>query len=115
MKLRKKQHENLQDGDDQWKIKAEKMVENQIKPQGIHDKRVLEAMQNTPRHLFVPDACQDRAYVDGPLPIGHGQTISQPYIVALMSSIFEFMGFSFPIPTLLFSDNNKSEFTLTRF
>ncbi len=92
MKLRNKQHKESQDGDKQWKAKARNMVENQIKIRGIRDERVLEAMKNTPRHLFVPDAYKDRAYVDGPLPIGHGQTISQPYIVALMTSVLDLDG-----------------------
>ncbi|MEA3446996.1 MAG: protein-L-isoaspartate(D-aspartate) O-methyltransferase [Bacteroidota bacterium] len=92
MKTREKQHKKSQSGDEQWKNKASKMVKNQIKIRGIRDERVLDAMRNTPRHLFVPDAYQDRAYADGPLPIGHGQTISQPYIVALMSSVLELKG-----------------------
>lgn len=51
----------------------------------IRDRRVLEALRAVPRHLFVPEGQRHRAYADGPLPIGHGQTISQPYIVALMT------------------------------
>lgn len=61
------------------------MVEYQIKARGVSDKRVLEAMHKAPRHLFVPDKLQHRAYDDEPLPIGYGQTISQPYIVAYMT------------------------------
>ena len=61
------------------------MVEGQIAARGIRDKRVLEAMAKVPRHLFLDEALWDQAYGDHPLPIGHGQTISQPYIVALMS------------------------------
>ena len=61
------------------------MVEQQLRPRGIRDERVLQAMATIPRHLFVPPALRSRAYDDGPLPIGAGQTISQPYIVALMS------------------------------
>lgn len=61
------------------------MVEQQLRQQGIQDERVLQAMATVPRHLFVPPALRSRAYDDGPLPIGEGQTISQPYIVALMS------------------------------
>jgi len=56
-----------------------------IKARGIHDKRVLEAMRSVPRHLFVPPDEVEYAYGDYPLPIGFGQTISQPYIVALMT------------------------------
>jgi protein-L-isoaspartate(D-aspartate) O-methyltransferase len=60
------------------------MVEQQLVPRGIHDVRVLEAMGRVPRHLFVPPEEARYAYEDHPLPIGDGQTISQPYIVALM-------------------------------
>jgi len=67
----------------------EKMVETQIDARGIHDYRVLEAMRKIPRHLFVGEALQDQAYGDFPLPIGEGQTISQPYIVAEMTQALE--------------------------
>ena len=63
------------------------MVREQIAARDIRDTRVLEAMRRVPRHLFVPPAERDRAYVDAPLPIGEGQTISQPYIVALMTEL----------------------------
>ena len=62
-----------------------RMVEEQLRRRGISDQRVLEAMTRVPRHLFVPEAQRDEAYGDHPLPIGHGQTISQPYIVAFMT------------------------------
>lgn len=62
------------------------MVKEQIKARGITDKRVLDAVSAVKRHEFVPDNVDEEAYKDSPLPIGHGQTISQPYIVALMSS-----------------------------
>ncbi len=62
-----------------------KMVEGQIAARGIADARVLEAMQVVPRHLFLEEALSDRAYDDSSLPIGEKQTISQPYIVALMT------------------------------
>jgi protein-L-isoaspartate(D-aspartate) O-methyltransferase len=65
----------------------ERMVEEQLVRRGITDQRVLEAMRRVPRHLFVDEALQARAYGDHPLPIGEEQTISQPYIVALMSSL----------------------------
>lgn len=55
--------------------------------EGIRDPRVLAAMRHVPRHLFVPESIQSMSYVDTPLPIGHGQTISQPYIVAIMSEL----------------------------
>ena len=60
------------------------MVESQLRSRGISDPRVLDAMLLVPRHLFVPEQYQAQAYEDHPLPIGDGQTISQPYIVALM-------------------------------
>jgi protein-L-isoaspartate(D-aspartate) O-methyltransferase len=61
------------------------MVVRQIRARDIQDPRVLEAMRTVPRHAFVPGRYQDQAYADYPLPIGHGQTISQPYIVAFMT------------------------------
>jgi len=65
------------------------MVNRQIKARGIRDCKVLEAMAKVPRHEFVPEAYRDMAYSDTPLPIGEGQTISQPYIVALMTEALE--------------------------
>jgi len=56
-----------------------------LREEGIHDERVLDAIRNVPRHVFVDEALATRAYEDTALPIGHGQTISQPYIVALMT------------------------------
>ncbi len=67
----------------------EKMVSTQIEARGINDRRVLDAMRKVPRHLFVGEALQDQAYGDFPLPIGEGQTISQPYIVAEMTVALE--------------------------
>lgn len=64
-----------------------KMVERQIAARGIHDNRVLAAMLEIPRHLFIPLPYDRAAYDDNPLPIGSGQTISQPYIVALMTEL----------------------------
>ena len=61
------------------------MVERQLKTRDIRSETVLDAMHNVPRHLFVPEVLRDRAYDDCPLPIGWGQTISQPYIVAYMT------------------------------
>ncbi|MBC7262760.1 MAG: protein-L-isoaspartate(D-aspartate) O-methyltransferase [Chloroflexi bacterium] len=63
------------------------MVDFQIKVRGVADERVLAAMRAVPRHEFVPPEQRDSAYADHPLPIGYGQTISQPYIVALMSEL----------------------------
>lgn len=62
----------------------QQMVESQLRARGISDPRVLEAMLKVPRHEFVPETLHDEAYEDHPLPIGDGQTISQPYVVALM-------------------------------
>lgn len=62
-----------------------RMVRDDIAARGISDMRVLESMRRVPRHLFVPDHLRDVAYIDSPLPIGENQTISQPYIVALMT------------------------------
>lgn len=69
------------------------MVETQLRARGIHDPRVLAAMRAIPRHLFVDPALQSRAYDDSPLPIGAEQTISQPYMVALMTQVLELTGF----------------------
>jgi len=63
------------------------MVERQIAARGIHDQRLLAAMLEIPRHLFIPPPHDRAAYDDNPLPIGNGQTISQPYIVALMTEL----------------------------
>lgn len=63
----------------------DRMVETQLVTRGIHDPRVLDAMRKVPRHLFVDEALAAQAYADHPLPIGEKQTISQPYIVALMT------------------------------
>ena len=63
------------------------MVDEQLIRRHIRDGRVLEAMRTIPRHLFVPEEQQHLAYIDAPLPIGNGQTISQPYIVALMTEL----------------------------
>ena len=69
------------------KSRRERMVTNQIQLRGMDHKPTLNAMRTVPRHLFVPENLQENAYDDRPLPIGHGQTISQPYIVAYMTSI----------------------------
>jgi protein-L-isoaspartate(D-aspartate) O-methyltransferase len=69
-----------------------RMVETQIKARGIKDERVLEAMKKVPRHLFVPLETAEAAYSDRPLPIGYGQTISQPYMVAVMTEALRLEG-----------------------
>ncbi len=68
------------------------MVDGQIRARGISDQRVLAAMEKIPRHLFVDDVLAEQAYNDNPLPIDRQQTISQPYIVALMSEAMELTG-----------------------
>jgi protein-L-isoaspartate(D-aspartate) O-methyltransferase len=68
------------------------MVEEQLLPRGIHDPKTLAAMRKVPRHLFVEEALKNQAYGDFPLPIGRGQTISQPYIVALMTQALDLKG-----------------------
>jgi protein-L-isoaspartate(D-aspartate) O-methyltransferase len=65
------------------------MVERQIRSRGISDQQVLDVLERVPRHEFVPDEYKSQAYADHPLPIGHGQTISQPYIVALMTELLQ--------------------------
>jgi protein-L-isoaspartate(D-aspartate) O-methyltransferase len=75
-----------------FKKARERMVETQIIARGIHDERVIEAMRNVPRHLFVDEALRDQAYSDHPLPIAENQTISQPYVVALMTESLELKG-----------------------
>ncbi len=72
---------------DPYRQPREDMVRDQIAARGIQDNAVLAAMRTVPRHAFVPDNLKARAYEDTPLPIGHGQTISQPYIVAYMTEL----------------------------
>lgn len=70
----------------------EEMVQRQLRKRGIRDERVLAAMLNVPRHEFVPPALVGEAYTDRPLPIGHEQTISQPFMVAAMTAALELSG-----------------------
>jgi protein-L-isoaspartate(D-aspartate) O-methyltransferase len=72
-----------------WTRERDDMVRTQIAARGVRDERVLDAMRGVPRHLFVPPELRAEAYADHPLPIGEGQTISQPYIVGLMSELLE--------------------------
>lgn len=72
---------------DPYAGERELMVEQQLRARGIREPRVLEAMGRVPRHQFVPAALASRAYEDGPLPIGDGQTISQPFVVAYMTEV----------------------------
>ncbi|TKB12131.1 protein-L-isoaspartate(D-aspartate) O-methyltransferase [Desulforhopalus sp. IMCC35007] len=74
---------------EQFATSRTKMVQEQLLARGIVDRNTIEAMLTVPRHLFVDDAMQGRAYGDHPLPIGAGQTISQPYIVAMMTQALE--------------------------
>jgi len=74
-------------GDDPVTRQRERMVSEQIEGRGIHSPDVLRVMRATPRHLFVPTGVRSMAYADHPLPIGYGATISQPYIVALMTEL----------------------------
>ena len=76
-------------GTDPWESARERMVATQIAARGVGDEQVLAAMRRVPRHLFVPAEVRGSAYSDYPLPIGHGQTISQPYIVAMMTSLLQ--------------------------
>jgi len=75
-----------------YRVAREKMVKNQLISRGISDPRVLKAMQKVPRDRFIEEALTGEAYNDHPLPIGNSQTISQPYIVALMTEALELAG-----------------------
>ncbi len=77
---------------DRYVKQRKRMVDSQIRARGIRDVRVLAAMEKVPRHLFVNEAMREQAYNDSPLPIDGGQTISQPYIVALMTEAMELTG-----------------------
>ncbi|MDY6843127.1 MAG: protein-L-isoaspartate O-methyltransferase, partial [Thermodesulfobacteriota bacterium] len=76
-----------------YKHLVRKMIEDHLKARGIRDKRVLDVMNRIPRHLFVGEEIRDQAYSDQPLPIGEEQTISQPYIVALMTEALFLKGY----------------------
>jgi len=78
--------------DTEYKLERQRMVEEQFLSRGITDARVLEAMLRVPRHVFVPEEHRQLAYRDSPLPIGQSQTISQPYIVALMTQMLGLEG-----------------------
>jgi protein-L-isoaspartate(D-aspartate) O-methyltransferase len=75
--------------EDAFRAERERMVSRDIAQRGVRDAATLAAMRAVPRHLFVPEARQRQAYADTPLPIGYGQTISQPYIVAYMTELLE--------------------------
>ncbi len=75
-----------------YELDRQEMVKNQIIWRGVKSPQVLEAMREIPRHIFVPAEYQNMAYSDCPIPIGYGQTISQPYIVALMTELLALRG-----------------------
>lgn len=79
--------EKRPDGQDRFLGLRREMVRFQLQRRDITDRQILEVMERVPRHRFVSESVQDSAYEDHPLPIGHGQTISQPYIVALMTQL----------------------------
>ncbi|WP_347403352.1 protein-L-isoaspartate(D-aspartate) O-methyltransferase [Methanogenium sp. S4BF] len=80
----------MQMGEDIWyTAQRNHMVDRQIAARGVSDPVVLDAMRRVPRHLFVPENLQDDAYDDCPLPIGYGATISQPYIVGMMTALIK--------------------------
>jgi len=79
-------------GEQRYGRERERMVAEQLVKRGIADAGVLEAMRTVPRHLFVDEALRDRAYGDHPLPIGDGQTISQPFMVARMTELLRLTG-----------------------
>jgi protein-L-isoaspartate(D-aspartate) O-methyltransferase len=74
---------------DPYAAERERMVREQIEAQGVHEPAVLRVMRTVPRHLFIPESRRSQAYEDHPVRLGHGQTISQPYIVALMTELLE--------------------------
>ncbi len=78
--------------EDAFAQQRKQMVEEQIASRGITDKRVLEVMETIPRHLFIPERNRSYSYYDQPVPIGYGQTISQPYIVAFMTELLKLDG-----------------------
>jgi protein-L-isoaspartate(D-aspartate) O-methyltransferase len=80
------------DSEGRYARERERMVEEQLAGRGVTDARVLDVMRRVPRHLFVQEALRARAYGDHPLPIGEEQTISQPFIVGLMTSLLELTG-----------------------
>ncbi|MCX5851914.1 MAG: protein-L-isoaspartate(D-aspartate) O-methyltransferase [Deltaproteobacteria bacterium] len=77
---------------DRYRSRRQKMVDSQLRSRGIRNVEVLRAMEKIPRHLFIDEGLLDRSYSDGPLPIGERQTISQPYMVALMTEALALQG-----------------------
>ena len=105
-----------------YRLARKKMVQSQIAGRGIKDQRVLSVMEKVPRHLFIEEGLLGEAYNDHPLPIGHKQTISQPYIVALMTEALELTGTEKTLEigtgsgyqTAILSELSKSVFTVER-
>jgi protein-L-isoaspartate(D-aspartate) O-methyltransferase len=105
-----------------YRLARERMVKNQLIPRGITDEKVLQAMGKVHRHLFVEEALMGEAYNDHPLPIGHKQTISQPYIVALMTQALGFTGLEKTLEigtgsgyqTAILAELSKMVFTIER-
>ena len=108
--------------DDPFVRKRKAMVENQVRSRGIVDLRVLAAMERVPRHRFLPPSLWREAYCDFPLPTGEGQTISQPFIVALMTEALELageekvleIGTGVGYQTAILAELAKSVFTIER-
>ncbi|MCX5859904.1 MAG: protein-L-isoaspartate(D-aspartate) O-methyltransferase [Proteobacteria bacterium] len=84
------QKEKIQE--EKFELLRREMVQSQLERRNLKDQRVLEAMRKVPRHRFVPEQSRSEAYDDHPLPIGEGQTISQPYMVAIMTELLELRG-----------------------
>jgi protein-L-isoaspartate(D-aspartate) O-methyltransferase len=89
---RRREPEAAAAGEQRFARERDRMVAEQLVRRGIADPRVLEAMRGTPRHLFVDEALRNQAYGDHPLPIGDGQTISQPFMVARMTELLRLTG-----------------------
>ncbi|MCP4681427.1 MAG: protein-L-isoaspartate(D-aspartate) O-methyltransferase [Desulfobacterales bacterium] len=105
-----------------YRLAREKMIKTQLIPRGISDQGVLRAMEKVPRHNFVQEALLDQAYSDYPLPIGQKQTISQPYIVALMTEALALggeektleIGTGSGYQTAILAELSKTVFTIER-
>ena len=111
------------DDKDRHAIRRQSMVEHDLQGRGVHDRRVLEVIGRIPREIFIPEKYTSNAYDDNPLPIGMGQTISQPYIVALMTQCLELAGSECVLEigtgsgyqTSLLSELAKRVYTIERF
>jgi protein-L-isoaspartate(D-aspartate) O-methyltransferase len=92
LRTRERSHMQQTQAQDPYAAARRRMVEDQLRARGIKDPRVLAAFGKVPRHCFVPPSLRSESYEDHPLPIGHGQTISQPYMVAVMTELLELTG-----------------------